>query len=126
MFMQNVEKGKAKAHSKDLAFFGDVDRMKLFIFTASEAYKQGLDGMCQDGKLSASPFGFRVEDIRKDLPVQLWYGSLDTNVPPQHGEYIKRMVGEKAVLRMEEETHASIYLNCQDEWLAALAEAIKA
>ena len=64
--------------------------------------------MLQDGKLIASEFGFRVEDIRPDLPVRLWYGKLDTFVPCHHGEQIAARLGSGAHLRIEDETHASL------------------
>ena len=77
-----------------------------------------------DGRLNCTGFGFRVEDIREGLPVRLWYGSLDTNVPPNHGVQIKRRFeGRKGVrLRMEEETHVSLQAMYGREMLADLVE----
>ncbi|EGE84909.2 alpha/beta hydrolase fold containing protein [Blastomyces dermatitidis ATCC 18188] len=42
-----------------------------------EDYAQGFDGVTQDDRLVASDFGFRIEDICLDLPVQLWHGKYD-------------------------------------------------
>ncbi|EEQ85429.2 alpha/beta hydrolase fold protein [Blastomyces dermatitidis ER-3] len=51
-----------------------------------EDYAQGFDGVTQDDRLVASDFGFRIEDICLDLPVQLWHGKYDRFVPLNHGE----------------------------------------
>lgn len=69
---------------------------------------QGFDGLLQDGKVMCMDYGFRIEDIRPDLPVQLWYGKLDTFVPLNHGVQIAARLGGRAHLRVEDETHASI------------------
>lgn len=124
---QAFEKGKAKMHPKDRTVFGDVDWMRIHLRTAREAYEQGMDGFSLDYKVLNSDFGFRIEDIRKDLPVYLWYGRLDVNVPLQHGEKIAARVGDNARLRVEEdETHASIWANFKEEYLGELVRAIKA
>ncbi|KAK5099524.1 hypothetical protein LTR70_002425 [Exophiala xenobiotica] len=124
---QAFEKDKASMHPKDRAVLGDVDFMRVHLRTAGEAYGQGMDGFSLDFKVLNSNFGFRIEDIRKDLPIHLWYGRLDTNVPLQHGEKIAVRVGSNARLIVEEdETHASIWANFKEEYLGELVTAIKA
>ncbi|OAT14207.1 hypothetical protein BDBG_09273 [Blastomyces gilchristii SLH14081] len=71
---QLVAKAEATAHESDLKVFKDED------------YAQGFDGVTQDDRLVASDFGFRIEDICLDLPVQLWHGKYDRFVPLNHGE----------------------------------------
>jgi pimeloyl-ACP methyl ester carboxylesterase len=69
--------------------------------------------------------GFRIEDIRKDLPVQLWYGKDDCFVPAHHGVQIAARLGGddgRVVLRVEDNTHASI----SQRWKRAQLEAIAA
>jgi pimeloyl-ACP methyl ester carboxylesterase len=65
-------------------------------------------------------FRFRIEDIRPELPVQLWYGKLDTFVPPNHGVQIAARLGGRAYLRIEDETHGSIVVNRMREILEHL------
>jgi hypothetical protein len=71
--------------------------------------------MCYD-------FGFRIEDIRPDIPVNLWYGTLDKCIPCNHGVQIAARLGERANLRLLEETHTSIFFNNRE---AVLTELLK-
>ncbi|KAK5102530.1 hypothetical protein LTR70_000388 [Exophiala xenobiotica] len=113
MMMRDFEKSKEKMHPKDAKLFGDIDFWK------------GTDGFMQDMKLLARDPGFRIEDIRKDLKVQLWYGKLDGNVPLRHGEEIARRLGHGADLRVkEDDTHASIFFDWRDEILAEMVKAM--
>ncbi len=122
LVVQEAVKNKSKSHPKDVIFFTDVDLMRLLTRGAREAVCQGFDGMVLDGKLINSDFGFRIEDIPKDLPVYLWYGTLDTSVPLHHGEKIATRLGANAHLRKVEETHASISLLRRDEFLEGLVK----
>jgi hypothetical protein len=49
--------------------------------SAKEVLRQGWGGLLQDGRLSSTSFGFRVQDIPPEIPLNLWYGRKDTNVP---------------------------------------------
>jgi len=126
LLRQGFEKDKANMHPKDLAVFSDVDFMRTHLRSSREAFGQGMDGFSLDFRLLNANFGFRIEDIRENLPVQLWYGKLDTNVPLQHGEKIAARLGANAHLRVEDETHASIWANWKEEYLGELVKAIKA
>jgi pimeloyl-ACP methyl ester carboxylesterase len=107
------------AHEKDQAFMKS-DWPRLGLVSARESFAQGYEGIWQDGRLICTDFGFRVEDIRTDLPVQLWYGKLDMFVPPNHGVQIAARLDGRAQLRLVDETHASIVLNRMKEILEDL------
>ena len=79
-----------------------------------------MNAFAQDGRLISTDWGFRVEDIRPDLPVQLWYGKLDSNVPVIHGEQTAERLGPNAHLRVEDETHWSINVNWREQILEDL------
>lgn len=123
-----VQSQNSLSHSppnpKDAVLFDDVDRLRLVLRSARESFRQGTNAVAEDGKLLCSDFGFRVEDIRKDLPVQLWYGSQDDHVPPNHGIQVAARLGENARLRMEDESHASITFNWEEQILTDLVNAI--
>jgi fermentation-respiration switch protein FrsA (DUF1100 family) len=85
-----------------------------------------MDGFSNDFRLLNSDFGFRIEDVRKHLPVQLWHGSLDTIVPLQHAEKVTARLGKNAHLRVSDDTHASIWTQRKEEYLGELVRAIKA
>lgn len=65
---------ESNPHEKDVEFFGDIDTLRVSLRSARESFAQGFEGFSLDGRLLAMDFGFRIEDIRKDLPVRLWYG----------------------------------------------------
>lgn len=98
-------------NEKDLAIMKDEDALKMMLRSTREAYAQGYEWVRQDGKLMCMDFGFRIEDIRPELPVQLWYGKKDTFVPLNHGEQIAKRLGDRADLRVLDETHASIFFD---------------
>ncbi|KAL5340158.1 alpha/beta-hydrolase [Aspergillus crustosus] len=106
-------------HEKDNDFMR-TDWPRLSVQSTRECFKQGFEGVWQDGRLMCTDFGFRIEDIRPGLPVQLWYGKFDTSVPLNHGVQIAARLGERADLRVVDETHASIVVNCMRDVFEAL------
>ena len=112
------------AHPKDVEALSDPDFLRFYLPTTRQNFAQGLDGMLQDGKLIASDFGFRVEDIRPDLPVRLWYGKLDTHVPCNHGKQIAARLRGGAHLRIEDETHASLTIRWRQKALEDLVRSM--
>jgi len=99
--------------------------MRMHLARAKEVFAQGMNGFSLDFKVLNADFGFKIEDIRKNLPVQLWYGNLDENVPLQHGQKIAARLGKNARLRVEDETHASIFANWKEEYLGELVRALE-
>ncbi|KAF2036501.1 alpha/beta hydrolase fold protein [Setomelanomma holmii] len=102
----------------------DVNFARLSCMVTREAFAQGYDYVWDDGKMSCRDFGFRVQDIRKDLEVQLWYGMKDTFVPLVHGLQIAARLGEGAELRVEDEAHAGILVHWKREILEGLRRSI--
>lgn len=111
-------------NEKDRRIMGDVDLLRLGLKASREANRQGFAGMAMDGRVICSEWGFKVEDIRRDLPVLLWYGGEDKFIPPNHGRGIAERLGGKegkVVLEMkEEDTHYSISQDWQREQLEAI------
>ncbi|OAL33846.1 hypothetical protein AYO20_06857 [Fonsecaea nubica] len=115
---------KTPAEQKDHEVMKDPVNASRFMRASRATFAQGYDTTLQDGRLLSSPLGFRIEDIRPDLPVQLWYAKMDVNVPPYHGETIAQRLGGQAVLRVEDETHSSLFFNRREEFLAELVKSI--
>jgi hypothetical protein len=107
---------KEKMHPKDAALWSD-NLLMVYLTCMRSSYSQGMRGMSRDGQILASDFPFKIEDIRKDLPLTYWCGSLDTNVPVSHGPKVVARVGGMARLVVKEETHATIYHASLDEAL---------
>jgi pimeloyl-ACP methyl ester carboxylesterase len=124
LLQQQVSRSSATAHKKDLEVMMDEDILRLYLRSTRESFAQGFDGMVQDGRVICMDWGFRIEDIRPDLPVQLWYGKHDTHVPLNHGIQIAARLGGRASLRVEDETHASISQNWKEEVLEDLIKSM--
>jgi pimeloyl-ACP methyl ester carboxylesterase len=107
--MKEFLDSKPTAHEKDFEVMTDEDNARRFLLSSRESFSQGFDAALQDGRLLSEDFGFRIQDIRPDLPMQLWYGKHDVFVPLNHGETIAKRLGDRATLRVEDETHASIF-----------------
>lgn len=120
LLMQQASKSHATSHEKDADIMMDEDIQRVSLRTTRESFGQGFDGARQDGKLMSIDYGFRIEEIRPDLPVRLWYGKDDTNVPLNHGEQIAARLGGRAHLRVRKETHTSIFFNWRAEVLKDL------
>lgn len=124
---QKLRKEVLKSKSmpeKDREIMKDESTLRLFLRTSRQSFSQGSDAAVQDGRLMCMDFGFRVEDIRPDLPVQLWYGKQDVAVPLNHGVQIAARLGGRAALRVVDETHLSIWANYGEEALRELVRSI--
>jgi pimeloyl-ACP methyl ester carboxylesterase len=112
------------------------DWQRLFLLSSREAVRQGWRGFHEDSAmLSRRPPGFRVEDIRSELPVQLWYGSEDRNVAPEAGVETERRLKARAGARdgdgkvelhmLGGETHGSTQVKYQKGVLEDLLRAME-
>ncbi|CAI6312561.1 unnamed protein product [Periconia digitata] len=93
------------------------------IQSCREAFSQSFTYPGLDGQLIAKQYGFRIQDIRKDLPFHLWYGTLDGTTPINHGRQLARLLGKRAKYHESEDTHGSLQLRYKREaWEALLRE----
>lgn len=122
--LKRLLKEGESAPEKDRDFACDVDFMRLCVRAQSEAFAQGYDYVWDDGKKSANEFGFKLQDLRQDLKVQMWYGEKDWFVPLSHGLKIAARLGERAQLRVEDESHGGILMHHKREILEALRDAM--
>lgn len=99
---------------------GFLDKMIDFY---REHYKQGVDGHMEDGRVLTTDLGFRLQDIRSNLPVQLWYSKDDTNVPLRMGEAIASRLSSPPQLHViNDETHLSLIIKYSANVLEHLLE----
>ncbi|KAK6442660.1 hypothetical protein LTR95_001115 [Oleoguttula sp. CCFEE 5521] len=116
----------SRPHEKDLAIFSDDAAFEYSYDLLQENCKRadGVDGMVEDWRImTTEDLGFELEDIRRDLPIQLWYGLYDTSISWHVGEELKkRLPGDKVELHVREETHISMLLNCRTEVLEKALE----
>lgn len=67
-----------------------------------EQTRNGVWGWVDDDLALVSPWGFDPAAIA--VPTQVWYGTHDVMVPPQHGEWLARTV-PGAIVRLSEGGH---------------------
>jgi hypothetical protein len=118
-----IKEGK-NAPESDRDIYEDVDFLRVVIRAHAQAFAQGYNYVWDDGVVSCSDFGFRVEDIRKDLTIQLWYGKKDLSVPMNHGVQIAARIGDKAQLRVEDEAHSGTLMHWKREIFEAIAKSM--
>ncbi|CRK29924.1 hypothetical protein BN1708_005063 [Verticillium longisporum] len=125
------EYGVLQAKKQDAQFtesekdiWTNKDIVGRMVMSSRQVYLQGVDGFSQDGYLLCTEFGFDIQDIRHDLPINLWYGKYDTFVPPNHGRQIAKRLGDHVRLRLEHDTHASIFFRWRKEILEDLVSNI--
>ncbi|KAK5731911.1 hypothetical protein LTR17_010986 [Elasticomyces elasticus] len=106
---------------KDAEAISDITSLRMMLESGSEHFRQGTDAWLEEGRLITSPIGFDLSDVK--VPVLLWCGKQDLNVPLSIGEEIAKGLPENsAKLRIEDETHISLVLNRRREALQAILE----
>lgn len=113
------------ADDKDKAMMTDSHMLRFGIAVTSETFAHGVDAVVEDAQVMSSKFGFRVEDIRKDLPMHLWYGKYDWSVPPIQGVQLAERLGSHADLRLCDETHGSLTYNNVDKVVEELVRTME-
>lgn len=92
-----------------------------FAASLAEAYRQGIEGALLDVRLIAVQGEFELRDIK--LPVHVYQGEADRNVPPQMGRYIANQLPRATLHVYPDEGHLSIVVNkfgqCLHDFLAA-------
>jgi pimeloyl-ACP methyl ester carboxylesterase len=104
----------------------EPDRMALerlevreaFLASPEQAFRQGTRSSVEEARLYAGPWGFRLEDIR--MPVSLFQGERDVNVPPSMGRYQAGAIPECRAHFFPDEGHISLPLNRLGDIIATL------
>src|SRR5262249_19486020 len=118
--------GGQRGGDRMVASFPEPDRSLLrrpeirdgFMACYQESCRQGPRGPVWDVALMACPWGFDLAAIR--VPVRLWQGERDRNVPAAHGRYLAGALSNCCATFYPDEAHLSLPLNHQREILGAL------
>jgi pimeloyl-ACP methyl ester carboxylesterase len=113
------EQMAAWAPEPDRALFQQERIRNGFIKCFEESCRQGTRGPAMDVSLLARPWGFDLTAVR--VPVLLWHGERDGNVPVASGRYLAGMLPNCRTTFYENDAHLSLPVNHQEELLAALA-----
>ena len=80
---------------------------KGFIHMVREAMRQGTKGAHHDSLLSVTDPGFRLQNIR--VPVLLWHGDQDQNIPVAMARYMATAIPHCQVTFYPNEGHLSLF-----------------
>lgn len=86
---------------------------KILTDSCSYTMSQGWDWVADDYSSYLMPWGFDPRDIR--VPLIIWQGGLDKNVPVVHGEWLALHVPDATYELRPLESHIGIYINYEDE-----------
>lgn len=98
-----------KLPSADQNIFHDPNKRQSIITSTREAFKSGVTGAAQELKLLLKPWGFNLEEIK--LPVKIWYGTLDAQVPRSHATIYANLIPQVQLYVLENEGHHSLIIN---------------
>jgi pimeloyl-ACP methyl ester carboxylesterase len=127
--LRAVRRGGLRAGERMARWAPEPDRILLqraevsggFMACFEEACRQGPAGPAEDISLIARPWGFDLDAVK--VPVLLWHGELDRNVPVTAGRYLASVFPNCRATFYAEDAHLSVPLNHQEEILGALAAA---
>lgn len=84
-----------------------------------DALADGDEGWWEDYTAIHRPWGFDVREIR--VPVQLWQGGRDRNVPPDHGNWLAERILGVDYHHLPDDDHATIEVEHRESayrWLS--------
>jgi pimeloyl-ACP methyl ester carboxylesterase len=86
-----------------------------------ESLRQGAAGPTDDLRLIVRPWGFPIGAVR--VPVHLWHGSDDPEIPVHHAEFVARIVPEASLEIVPGADHLLLFSHA-DEILSRLSEVV--
>jgi pimeloyl-ACP methyl ester carboxylesterase len=125
--LKMVRNGGQRAAERMAASFPEPDRTLLrqrgdvaraFMACYEEACRQGVEGPAWDLRLLARPWGFDLGKIA--VPVMLWHGERDGNVPVSHGRYLASAIPGCRATLYPDEAHLSLSVNRSGDMLGGL------
>jgi pimeloyl-ACP methyl ester carboxylesterase len=124
--LRAMRSGGQRGGGRMAASFPEPDRSLLqrpdirdgFMACFEESCRQGPRGPVCDMALMARPWGLDLAAI--SVPVLLWQGERDRNVPAAHGRYLASAIPACRATFYPDEAHLSLPRNHQREILSAL------
>lgn len=103
---------------QDLAILAKPEFAGAFLEATNESWRCGTRGTALDATLTARPWDFHLDRIA--MPVHLWHGEADRNVPVALARYVARTIPDCRAHFHANEGHLSLLVNHLDEILSAL------
>jgi pimeloyl-ACP methyl ester carboxylesterase len=96
----------------------DPEFQQEFIRMVREATRHGTRGAFHESLLSVMERGFRLEDVQ--LPILLWHGEQDQNIPVEMARYVESAVPKCEAKYYPNEGHLSLFKKHAEEIIRAL------
>lgn len=84
----------------------------------------GWEWVADDYSSYLQPWGFDPRDIQ--IPVLVWQGGLDRNVPPVHGRWLSENIPGATLRLIEDESHLGLFVNYEEEIIANIIDLLQA
>ena len=97
---------------------------KILFDSCDLTMKSGWDWVADDYSSYLRPWGFDPREIR--VPVILWQGGLDKNVPPQHGQWLAKHIPNSKLKLIEDESHVGLYINYEQQAMIDAMDLLRA
>jgi pimeloyl-ACP methyl ester carboxylesterase len=102
----------------------DVDReimrepevREMMLASMTEAVRQGGRAFAEEMLMFSRPWGIPFGEIT--VPVQIWHGTLDRNVPVSHAEYVAAQIPTATLKLLEGEGHMTLAMRHSVSFLA--------
>ena len=107
-----IEKGIGSLLPEDELAMLNTPRFDGFIENLGEMTKHGSQGAYWDARVFLGDWGFDCADI--EVPVDLFYGTEDRNVPLQMGEYYSNAIPNSNATFYEGEGHFIMYSRAEE------------
>lgn len=104
---------------RDQAALAAPQVWQMLLDETGEAFRQGTRGVVHDAALYKRPWGFRPQEIT--LPVVLWQGEADHEVPPRSGRALAQALPDCRAHFIPKEGHISLAYYHMDEILEEMS-----
>jgi len=89
------------------------DSYKVLMDSCDFTMRAGWDWVADDYSSYLKPWGFDPRDVK--VPVIIWQGGLDKNVPVVHGEWLNQNIPNTQYELRADESHIGLFVNYEDE-----------
>ncbi|HEY6474266.1 MAG TPA: alpha/beta hydrolase [Acidimicrobiales bacterium] len=115
-----LEVARQRMPEADATVLAEPHVVELMALEARLAPGTAARAGAQDFTLFARPWGFRIQDI--SMPVHLWHGDADQNVPPAHARFMAQRIPRAELHEYPGEGHL-LYHRHVGDIMRTLAEA---
>ncbi|NPD87905.1 MAG: alpha/beta hydrolase [Asgard group archaeon] len=125
---KNQERSKAKMYSRfekiltkqDLEFFKNEEILDIMWNQIKEAFTLGIKGVCDEGSLYITHWGFDLEEIPKNVGIYVWHGELDPLIPVCIGRQLAEAIPHCNAVFYPNEGHYSTLFNYIGDMISTL------